>query len=188
MLTLDIRECTLDDKYSGRRKEQEDQEDRRTLKLGLLSIRIDRNELNALLDQPYAYECLYNREKQPHEPWLRCLKALELADSWEGAFVALFYDNGSRKLVFPKATLSKLKIALGTGGKTSLSCMIEGEPDIDENFGEIIARTGTDIQCEIRAQPPSAQHDLPLSRWGEGEQADAPNMGGARYLNRDRSN
>lgn len=168
MLSLSQRGCFLGEKYGGKKIKEEET---RTLKVELTDVILSKAEVNALLDEPHAYEALYDTTKRPHRPFLKCLKALELKDAWEGAYVAIWYEMGATRLEFKKATLSKIKLELREDGETAMRCTVEGETVLDKKVAEIIERIGTAVECEIRAQRPDDQKDLPLNQHGEGEQS-----------------
>lgn len=160
MLRISQRTCRLGEKYAGKKDEEADAI---TLRVELANVVLDREELNALLGEPHAYEALYNTSATPVTPYLKCLKALELRNSWEGAYVALWYEMGKRKIEFKRAKISKIKIEPRHGGDTFLSLTVEGEPALDGKFVDIIARVGGAAECEIRADRPEDQRDLPLN-------------------------
>lgn len=174
MLSLKQRPCILGDKYAGKKKRDTEV---RTLKLELKDIELSREEVNALLGEPHAYEALYDTSAHPIRPFLACIKALEIAASWTGARVVLWYELGATKVELKNATLSKIKITPPLGGDTRLSLSVEGEPVLDRKIAELIDRVGSGIECEIHAERPEDQQELPLNSHGEGEQ---PEMKSAR--------
>lgn len=175
MLSLTQRPCMLGDKYGGKKRKDEDI---RTLKLELKEIEIDRAELNALLGEAHAFEAIYDTSANPVRPYLACIKAIELKSAWEGAVVTLWYEMGQTRVDFKNAKLSKIKIEPRLGAETVMSCTLEGEPTLDKKVVELIDRIGTGIECELRADRPEAQADLPLNTHGAGEQPDTPARSG----------
>lgn len=169
MLSLNQRDCFLGEKYQGKKRKHEDV---RTLKIELTEVMLDKRELAALLGEPHAYEALYDTSGKPHRPFLVCIKALELKEHWKGAYVAIWYELGAKKLEFKRAELSKIKLELRLGGEIAMSCRIEGDPELTASVLEVISRTGTNVECEIRAERPEDQRELPLSTHGEGEQSE----------------
>jgi hypothetical protein len=182
MLSLSQRDCLLGEKYGGKKVKDEDT---RTFKVELSNVILDKTELAALLGEPHAYEALYDTSQKPHKPYLTCLKALELNSSWEGAYVALYYELGKSKIEFKRASLSKIRLELRQDGETAMSCTVEGETALNGKVVQVIERIGTSVEVEIRAQRPEDQRELPLNQHGEGEQAPRrlSRKGGGRRLN-----
>lgn len=169
MLTLDRRDCELGYNYAGKGKEK-DGEKVRLLTFELSEILLDERELNAFIREPHAWRSLYNDGPNGVEPFLRCLKALELDAAIEGAYVALTYGLDANEMIFAECKLTKIKLALRDGGRTALSCKVTTAPVLDETLPELIEQFGSSIECELRAEPPGAQQDLPLNKHGDGEQ------------------
>ena len=169
MLTLDRRTCEIADDYAGKGIERDGQKIR-TITVRLDKIELEERELNALLGEPHAYRSLYNISGDRVTPFLRCFKALEFDKALEGVYVALTYGLDEHEMVFTDCKLSKLKLALLEGGKTSMSCKVTITPTLDDTLAELFEQFGTSIECEIRAEVPTAQQDLPLNTHGVGEQ------------------
>lgn len=173
MLTLDLRSCDITDKYSGTAVQRDGQKIR-TLTFQLENIELEERELNALLGEPHAYRSLYNISGDRVIPFLRCFKAMEFDKAIEGAYVELTYGpNDTGEMSFVDCKLSKLKLTLHEGGKTAMSCKVTTAPTLDDTLAELFEQFGTTIQCEIRAEVPTAQQDLPLNTHGVGEQPPA---------------
>lgn len=170
MLTLSRRECRVAGKHSGNTTEK-DGVTLRTLTFQLDEIPLDATELNCLLGEPHAHRALYNTRRDGGiEPFLRCIKAIEFDKAIEGAHVTLHLGRGS-ELAFTDCKLTKVKFVLGKDrGETLLSCKVTTAPTLDETLAELFEQFGEPAECELRAEPPTAQQDLPLSRHGEGEQ------------------
>ena len=167
MLSLSQRDCQLGEKYSGRKKRDEDTW---TLKLELTGLVLERNEVNAIL-RPSRMRLRRSTTQAPirSRPFIGCIKAIELQNAWDGAHVVLWYELGKRKIEFKQAKLTKLKVHPTLGGETRFSCIVEGAPPLDKQLAEIIERAGKSIEVEIHAERPEDQQDLPLSQHGEGE-------------------
>lgn len=177
MLTLDRRDCTLGFDYSGKGKEK-DGELVRLLTFELEGIALDERELNAFLREPHAWRSLYNDGPDGVTPFLKCFKSLEVEKAIDGAYVALTFGLDQTEMAFAEVKLHKIKLSLAEGGKTLLSCKVTTAPTLDETLAELIEQFGTDIECELRAEPPGAQQDLPLNQHGEGEQSATPKKRG----------
>ena len=169
MLTLSQRDCFLDAKYSGKKVKGKDA---RTLKFTLTDVPIYRNELNAILGEPHAYESLFDTSKPVHRPYLRCIKALELKTKLVASHVEIWYHLGKSKVAFKNVTISKVKIHFEgrDDALPHMSCEVETEPDLNQTFIDLIERMGTSVEAEIHAQNPADQKDLPLNSHGTGEE------------------
>jgi hypothetical protein len=166
MMHITQRMCVLGAKFSG--KKVKDRE-ARSIKLELAGILLDENELNSVLGEPHAHRSIYNTNGKDIVPYLKCLKALELSHAWEGAAVTLWYELGKKSLELTKAKLTKIRLEPLNGGETQMSCTVESEPTLDAKIVALIERMGSGIECEIRADHPSEQADLPLNTHGTGE-------------------
>ena len=181
MMHITQRTCVLGGKFSG--KKVKDRE-ARSIQLELSGIMLDENELNSLLGEPHAHRSIYNTNGKEITPYLKRLKALELSNSWEGAEVTLWYSGATLRLDLPKAKLTKIRLTPLTGGETHMSCNVESEPTLDRKLVDLIERVGSGIECEIRADHPEEQEDLPLNSHGTGERPIDGTTGKSREMSR----
>jgi hypothetical protein len=168
MLTLDLRPCVLGGKYSGDVKESET-EQTRTFNFELEEVLLTKREFNALLGEPLAWDALFNSGAKPVEPMLKSIKELELKHAVEGASVSVTYGPDASEQTFAGCKLSKIKLSLLTGGDVALACKVTCEPGLDADLAEFIAQMGNTAECEICAQLPQDQQDLPLNRVGDSD-------------------
>jgi hypothetical protein len=173
MLRISQRVCKLGDKYAGKK---DPEGEALSLKVRLEEITLDREELNAFCDDPHAWTRYFDTSNNPPKPVEDRFKPRELKKPWEGAYVVLWYEFGKSKVEFKNAKLSNITIEPRLGGDTFLSCTVEGEPALDRKFTDIIARIGGSIECEIHADRPEDQKELPINAHGEDEQP-APRKG-----------
>jgi hypothetical protein len=169
LITLDRRDCVIGPDSSSKVKAKKGQE-LRLLTFELEEVELEERELNAFLREPHAWKSLYNDRNGEITPFLKCFKTLEIEKSVEGAFVELTYGLDSNRMAFTECKLSKIKLALCDGGNTKLSCKVTTAPTLDETLAELFEQFGKPAEVEIRAEPPGAQKDLPLSTHGNGEQ------------------
>lgn len=168
MLTLRSRDCMLGTKHSGDTIER-DGEELRTLTFELTEVMLDAQELNCLLGEPHAHNSLYNHGRDGVRPFLKCFKSLELLKGIVGAFVQIEWM--ANEFTFTDCKLTKVKLELRDGGETALSCKVTCTPDLDASLADLIEKMGGGVSAEIRAEPPTAQQDLPLNTHGTGEQS-----------------
>jgi hypothetical protein len=182
-------DCLLAEKYAGKAVSKKNKDPYTTLKIELHRIPLDRDQLCAIMGEPHAFEALYNTGANPVEPFLKCLKELRLEYEYQLANVALFYEMGSTRFPLKDATLSDLRIQLRQGGESWLSMKVEAAPPLDRKLGELLERLGSGIECEIHADDPLAQTELPLNTAGIGEQPEtgAPRAKRARKKSASRS-
>jgi len=173
MLTLSRRDCKLGSKQSSDTKEAEGAaEPLRMLTFEIEEMMLDKNELNALLSEPHAHGVLYDTGARPVEPYLKCFKALEFEAVTKGAYVELAFGLDT-EIKFTECTLSKIKLSLRVGGLTALSCKVTTASVLDDTLPLLFEQFGKAIECELRAEPPGAQQDLPLNKF-EGDDAPKP--------------
>ncbi len=185
MLTLNRRNCLLGLKSSTDGKEVDGTEVK-LLTLELEDIPLEKRELCALLGEPHAWNVLYNNVRPP-EPYLKCLKSLELRAAVEGAAVTLVFGVDESSVAMTKVKLSKLKLELKSGGVTNLSCKVTAAPALDATFAQLLEHLGKGIEVEMRFEPDGQQQDLPLNRFSaesppmqpdDGDEEDAENATG----------
>jgi hypothetical protein len=169
MLTLDQRDCTLGVKSTTDGKEIDGQEVT-LLTLELTNIPLDQRELCVLLGEPHAWGVLYNTGVSPPEPYLKALKTLELREPIGGVAVTLSFGLERQAVMFADVKLSKIKLELKSGGETAMSVKLTSAPALDETFAQLLEHLGDRVEIEMRFEPGGAQQELPLSRFGEGEQ------------------
>ena len=182
MLTITKRDCTIGDDYSGKGKEV-DGNKVKTLTFELQEILLDERELNAFLGEPHAWSSLYSDRNGESVPFLKCFKSLELEKPIDGAYLRLVYGLDATEMTFTDVKLSKIKLALRDGGLTALSCKVTTQPVLDESLPVLFEQFGNAAECELRAEPPGAQQDLPLNQHGEGEQAASKPKRGRKRAN-----
>jgi hypothetical protein len=188
MLTLDLRPCDLGFKASADGKEATDSAAQmKTLSLELENIELSARELNALLCEPHAWEVLFNSGLVPPEPYLKSIKAIELKEASEHAYVTLRVGLEQTEFAFADCKLSKLKLEPRVGGKTALSCKVTAVPVLDSSLAYLFEHLGTSIEVELRAHAPGAQQDLPLNNFGDGESSGTLKDGTTYPVKRERA-
>ena len=180
MLTIHRRACWLGNDYSGKVVE-EDGRIIRTLVFQIDELLLDERELNALLGEPHAWSSLYNDSPDGPVPFLKCFKSLEFEKSIDTANVKVMYGIDAMQ-EFAGVELSKIKLALRDGGRTSMSCKVRTAPTLDETLAHLFEHFGNPIEAELMLLPPNAQKELPLNTHGLGEN----NVGTARRKSRGR--
>lgn len=167
MLTLSSREAMLGAKHSGNTVERDGAQVKQ-LTFELAEVMLDASELNCLLGEPHAHNSLYNHSRDGVRPFLKCFRSLELLKGIDGAFVQLTWS--ACEFSFVDCKLSKVKLELREGGETALSCKVTCAPALDETLAELFDKLGAEVSVELRAEPPTAQQDLPLNTHGTDEQ------------------
>lgn len=183
MLNLDARDARLNGDFSGKTKEK-DGEKVRTLTFTLERVGLDERELCAFFREPHAWNSLYNRKGEQVEPFLRFIKAIEIADTIEGASVTVIVGLDRTEIRFTDCKLSSIKVTLCDGGKTLLSCKVTTAPFL-EQIPELFEHFDGDVEAELCFEQPGAQQELPaMNTFGEGEQ---PEQGSGKRSRRRRN-
>jgi hypothetical protein len=179
MFSISKRAAVLGGKAKADSKEAKDGSEATWLTFELEELKIDANELAALLREPHAFEALYNTGANPIEPYLRGLKSLELSDSIADAYVRIDVGlTGFTRFDFKGCKLSKIKLQLRQGGDTALSCKVTVQPNLDAKLATLLEFLGATVQAELRGEAPGAQVDLPLNSFTDGgEQEPMSNTG-----------
>jgi hypothetical protein len=142
----------------------EEDDDKRALTFQLDGISIERNEINALLQDPHAFESLYDTGANPIAPFLPTIKALELAGNIAGAYVKVqLVTNAAVAFEFTDCDVKKIKLDRQTGGTALMSCRVTTKQAMRANLADLLERLGHAVSIEIRGEAPGAQKDLPLN-------------------------
>ena len=172
MFSLSLRSATLGNKAKADSKEMKDGSEATLLTFELQELKIDANELAALLREPHAFDSLYNTGSNPVEPFLRGLKSLELAESISGAWVRIDVGlSGYTRFDFKECKLAKIKLELRQGGDTALSCKVTVAPELNSKLATLLEFLGHSVQAEVRGEAPGGQAELPLNGVGKNEQS-----------------
>jgi hypothetical protein len=174
VLNLNPRKCFLGIRSSTKSKHHDGTE-LKILNIDLEQIELERAEVNSLLGEPRAWESLFNIVNGKAEPFIKCIKGLQLAESIDQAFVCLTYGVHARVVELKDVKLSKVTLEL-VDGKVFLSCKVRGPAVLDEHFGDFMDKLGDSIECEMRFEQPGQQQDLPLNKIGANESA-TPSLG-----------
>lgn len=147
----------------------------KVLDIDLEQIELEKAEVNSLLGEPRAWESLFNTVNGKSEPFIKCIKGLQLAESIDQAFVGLTYGVKARLVELKDVKLSKVVLEL-LEGRVFMSCKVRGPAVLDEQFGNFMDKLGDSIECEMRFEQPGQQKDLPLNTVGANESA-TPSIG-----------
>lgn len=171
MLTLNLRECWLGPKYSGKVETVEGRKIR-PLQFEVDSFSLGQRELNALVGDPNAWDRLYlNDPDTGIVPFLKGFKTMELEATIKNAAVRLQYgENFEHEMFFMGCKLRKLKLVLCEGGDTALSCDVKTKPTLDSTLAELFEFFDEKVRAELVFMEPNAQADLPLNTAGLGEE------------------
>lgn len=190
LLTLNLRECWLGPKYSGKVETIEGRKIR-PLIFEIDSLLLNDRELNALLANPHAWSRLY--EQTPEGaivPFMDCFKSMEFCKPIKGASVGIQYgEQFEHAMTFNDCKLTTIKLSLIDGGLTAFSCKVKTKPTLDDTLAELFEYFDERIRAELVFMPPRVQQDLPLNTAGLGEvpqdpkRAAAPKKRGARRSN-----
>lgn len=175
MLNLNPRKCFLGIRSSTKSKHHDGTEVK-ILDIDLEQIELTKQEVNALLGEPRAWESLFNTVNGKSEPFIKAVKALQLVESIDQAFVSLTYGVKAQVVELRDVKLSMVKLNLMEGGKVLMSCKVRGPAVLDASFGEFMDKLGDSIECEMRFEQPGQQEKLPLNTVGANESS-RPSIG-----------
>lgn len=174
MLTLSNRTCRIGVSVNTR-TEVHGEDSVTALDIPLTAIMLDANELNMLLQEPHAYQVLFNTRDGGKfvEPVFRVLKALRLADKIEGASVVLALGSGAA-LKLTGCKIAKVELAPQVGGLTEMSLQVQCTPKLDSSIARLLEKLNCDVEVEIHADGYGDQKPLPLA--GGGDKPDDPGI------------
>lgn len=170
LLTLNLRECWLGPKYSGKVETIEGRKIR-PLIFEIDSLMLEQRELNALLALPDAWDRLYNLTPEGAVvPFMDCFKSMEFIKPIKGASVSVQYgERFEHEMRFNDCKLTQIKLALTDGGLTAFACKVKTKPTLDDTLAELFEYFDEKIRAELIFIPPRVQPDLPLNTAGLGE-------------------
>ncbi len=175
LLTLNLRECWLGPKYSGKVETVEGRKIR-PLQFEIEALQLTDRELNALLGEPDAWHRLHKSDHNGEiTPFLRGCKSIELQAAIKDASVRLQYGKDfEHEMIFNGCKLRKLKLSLLDEGITALSCEVKTKPTLDDTLAQLFEFFDERVCVELIFMPPNVQAELPLSTVGLGEEPPKP--------------
>lgn len=178
-ISLDSRPCTLGPSINLRTEKHGD-DDVAACDIPLDGIMLQDAELNALLEDKHAHNALYEkRSGKPDRPLFPLIETLALSGKYEGN-VALIFGPNQVDLELEGVTVSKIRLKRLEGGLTQMSCSISCSENTESFIGKLTGRMNGNLNVEldigepIEAKAKSAQADLPINTFGEGEQGTKP--------------
>lgn len=175
MLNITSRACQLGASINTRAEKHGD-EDVPACDIPLAGIMLDETELNALLNDPYAYRALFTDRGGHQEPSLPQFEAHALREKLEGATVTLTVGTRAKEIVLGDAKLKGLTLEPLSGGATSLSLKIQISGDaVPDVVGVLLNHLNGHLTVEIAdavavEKKADKQMDLPVNQFGESEQ------------------
>jgi hypothetical protein len=140
------------------------------LDIPLSAIMLSATELNALLQEPYAHEALFNERTNPRalvEPLFKQLHPLKLKDKFEESSVTLIVGLNRKAVTLNDVKLAKLTLQPLVGGLTALKLTVQCTPTLDDSITTLLAFMNHDADVEItigeRVAPAQKQSELPLA-------------------------
>jgi hypothetical protein len=176
MLTITPRACQLGETINPR-AERHGTERVPACDIPLDGIMLSEEELNAVLDEPYAHRSLFTDKAGHLEPNLPQVEALCLRKKLTGAAVTLLLSTTGKGKSFEltDCKLKSLKLEPLSGGATKLSMTVQTAGDhVPKLTGELTALLGQHLTVsvsggEVEKKKGEAQQQLPINTFGEGE-------------------
>lgn len=177
MLTLTKRPARIRNSINTRVEKHGD-EDVPACDVPLEGIMLEREELNALLDDAYAHDALFNHRSQgkADEPIFRKFKPLVFRDKFEEGEITLHVGMGQEQIELKGVKLARVTLDPQVGGLTELSLQVQCNPSTDK-IAQLFTYMNHDVELEIsfgkKSEKGGKQKDLPLNTFGDGEQQQA---------------
>lgn len=173
MLTFDKRPCKIGPSINTRTEKHGD-ESVPAMDIPLTAILLDKHELNELLGDPHAWDCLFvERKGKPAEPmFAKSLKPFAVVGKFQECRASLWLGLKPELLELADVKLAKLKLEPSTGGMTALSVTVQSpceesaarllqfldsQIDVALDFGDAVA--GEEEQPELELE-----HGTPVKR------------------------
>lgn len=170
MLNLDKRAAQIGNAIPCR-SEMHGEDSVTALDIPLSGVMIGEHELNALMQDPYAYAVLFNArngDKLP-EPSLKNIKPLSLTEKVEGANVTIIHGVTSETIKLTNVKIAKIKLEPKVGGLTELCFSVQCTPDLNDQVAKLLGRLNSTVEISIDGGQFGAQQELPLNTVGAGE-------------------
>lgn len=172
MLTLDKRPCRIGNSINTR-AEMHGEEAVPAMDIPLVNILLEKSELNDLLGERHAWDCLYEtrKGKPPAPVFAKHFKPFQLLAKFKDCNVTLTAGLHLERVVLTESVkLTKLKLEPQIGGLTALSVTVQtpatdsvtallqyldAQVDVAIQFGEA-TEAGEEEQPELDLAPPTS--------------------------------
>lgn len=154
--------------------EKHGEEDVPACDIPIEGIMLEREELNALLDDPYAHDALFNHRSQGKvdEPIFRKFKALQFREKFEEGAVTFFVGMGAEKIELKSVKLARVTLDPQVGGLTELSLSVQCNPSAD-TVAQLFTYMNHDVEVEIafgkKVAKGAKQVEMPINTFGNDE-------------------
>lgn len=176
MLTLTSRPCKIGPSINARTEKHGD-EDVQAFDIPLDGVMLEKEELNALLEDPYAHDALFNHRGggKVDEPIFRKFRALQFKDKFEEGEAVITVGLGSEEIRLKDVKLARVTLAPQVGGLTMLSVQVQCRPSTD-TIAKVLPYMNHEVEAEVsfgkKVVKSEKQRELPINSFGEGEQPD----------------
>lgn len=173
MLTITEKHCRLG-KISNNLPKHGDEEVTE-FTIPVTELMLEREEINALVGDPYFDRSLFNVKGSLHEPTegLRKFDPLKFTERYEGASVTITVA-GDRELNFENVKLYDITVKPVPGGLVDLSMKIQLMPGLGQENLVLQEAQHCEVKISITdakvALKKGGQKELPLNSFGSGEE------------------
>ena len=175
MITLTNRPCRIGPSINARTEKHGD-DDVQAFDIPLAGLMLEKEELNAFLGDPYAYDALFNHHRsngKADEPIFKKFRPLVLRDKFEEGEVVFTVGMGSEEIRLKGVKLAKVTLDPQVGGLTLLSVQVQCTPST-ETIAKVLPYMNHEIEAEVtfgkKIAKSEKQRELPINGFGEGEQ------------------
>lgn len=139
-------------------------------------ITLTSEEVNALLEDPYADRWLFNTAKDVRESNVAKFEPLTLVDSYKDATVSLTMSTGAL-FTFQKSQISSVTLEPKRGGETIAGFKLRIRPENDQQILELLEHQNHQVRIDVadakvQLKGGRNQQELPLNRAGADEKGD----------------
>lgn len=171
MLTITRRAARLGSSVNVRTEKHGD-DDVPAIDVTVSGIMLEPEELNALLEDPKAYDALFRRDDQDFpQPTFPQLKPFSLESKFEGVLVQLHVGPKPSIIELTDTKLNRVTLTPQPGGQTALSVQVQATPS-EKVIGQVSTYMNHEVSVELsggeKAKPKDAnQANLPLQMGGD---------------------
>lgn len=162
MLSISQRPAHIGSSVNSRVEKHGD-DDVTAFDIPITGIPLEAEEINQLLQDPHAWDKLYDpRSGGGHDPAFPLLAPFKLKHKIESATVLIRFGLQRTALQLTDCTIAKVIIEPTAGGTTLVSLQVQCTPTLDKSMTNLFEHLGGDCELELHVAGYGDQQPLPL--------------------------
>jgi len=178
---LSIRETYCQQGKLSNNLEMHGEEEVTAFDIPISGITLTGEEVNALLEDPYADRWIFNNSKDVRESNVSKFHPLQMIDAYEQATVVLTMSTGAAH-TFANCKITKVTLEPKRGGEVIVGFSLRLRPENEQQILDLIEHQHHSIKIDVQEgkialKGGRKQQELPLNRAGADEEADTSSSG-----------